>query len=81
MFQAKLVVTEEEEDYHNLRNHLSTLTTLPVWLRFTDGGSEGVWVDYETKKSPKFDIPWLHISEPTGFVGMNVHWQIIYFRA
>ena len=71
-FKAKLVVTEVEEDYRNLRAHLSTFTTLPVWLRFTDGGSEGVWVDYETKRSPHFDIPWLHISEPTGFVGMNI---------
>ena len=70
-FQAKLVVTEVEDDYHNLQEYLSTFTTLPVWLRFTDGGSEGVWVDYETKRSPKFDIPWLHISEPTGFVGMS----------
>ena len=72
-FQGKLVVTEVEEDYRNLREFLSTFTTLPVWLRFTDGGSEGVWVDYETMRSPKFEIPWLHISEPTGFVGMSKH--------
>ena len=72
-FQGKLVTTEVEEDYHNMRAFLSIFTPLPVWLRFTDGGSEGIWVDYETKRSPKFDIPWLHISEPTGFVGNIVH--------
>ena len=68
-FQGKLVVTEVEKDYRDLQEYLSKFTTLPVWLRFTDNWSEGEWIDYETQRPPTFDIPWLHISEPTGFVG------------
>ena len=69
-FQGELAVTEAEEDYSNLRAFLDPLTHLPVWLRFTDSQTEGTWVDYETKKASSFPIPWLHISEPTGFIGL-----------
>ena len=30
---------------------------------------EGHWVDYSTQLPPSTPIPWLHISEPTGFIG------------
>ena len=30
---------------------------------------EGEWVDYATREAPAFQIPWLFISEPTGFIG------------
>ena len=30
---------------------------------------EGHWVDYATQLQPSTPIPWLHISEPTGFIG------------
>ena len=30
---------------------------------------EGIWVDFATGIAPATPIPWLHISEPTGFIG------------
>ena len=30
---------------------------------------EGFWVDFATHMAPTTPIPWLHISEPTGFIG------------
>ena len=33
---------------------------------------EGFWVDFATHMAPTTPIPWLHISEPTGFIG-GVH--------
>ena len=54
-----------------------------TWLRYTDNDKvkgkflqknlmfvkEGTWVDYSTKQAPLTPIPWLLISEPTGFIG------------
>ena len=68
-FRGRMVVTDREEDYTRLTSFLIEYEEPPTWLRFTDASSEGTWVDYKTQKEPHFPIPWLHISEPTGFIG------------
>ena len=42
---------------------------------------EGTWVDYYTKEVPSTPIPWLRISEPTGFIGAcQFYWNIIHIH-
>ena len=72
-FKGQMVITETEDDYQKLTIFLSNYGGVATWLRFTDVYSEGIWVDFHTRKEPPSPIPWLLISEPTGFNG-----EIIY---
>ena len=49
------------------------LTFIFLILNIILSDQEGEWVDYETRQSPTFEIPWLLISEPTGFTGWFQH--------
>ena len=70
-FQGTMAYTDSDAEYRQVGEFLDHYgTPAPgVWLRFTDVFAEGVWVDYHSRVQPKFPIPWLILSEPTGFTG------------
>ena len=80
-FQGTMAYTDSEAEYREVGEFLKQYgTPAPgVWLRFTDVFSEGVWVDYHSRDEPKFPIPWLIISEPTGFTGKLTYSYYQYF--
>jgi hypothetical protein len=69
--QGELAVTEVEKDYRALEDFLAQQGGVNVWLRFTDQTTEGRWVDHASGRLPTAPIPWLSISEPTGFTGRS----------
>jgi hypothetical protein len=75
IFNGNMVFTHKKSDYEELWQFLKTHETdlrIQTWLRFTDNDMEGEWKDIETGQAEDFlSIPWILISEPTGFTAEN----------